>query len=76
MDELKRMIKECYNRLQGLEGFQPTRDNVKTMNDTLDVLDACYTVISKAKVIDNEEKEEPEDGNNDNEPGSDETCRE
>ena len=73
MDELKQMIKECYNRLQGLDGFQPTRDNIKTMNDTLYVLDACYTVISKAKVIDNEEKEEPEYGNNDTEPGSDET---
>ena len=71
MDELKRMIQECYNRLQNLEGFQPTRDNIKTMNDTLYVLDACYTVISKAKVIEEEEKEEPTDGNNDNEPGAD-----
>ena len=72
MDELKEMIKQAYQDLQRLE-IAPTKNNLSILSNVLNTLETCFAVMSKAKVIDNEKKEETTDGNNDNEPGSDET---
>lgn len=72
MDEIKEMIKNSYQELQRLE-IAPTKNNLSILCNVLNTLETCFTVMSKAKVTDNEEKEETTDGNNDNEPGSDET---
>ena len=71
MDELKEMIKQTYQELQNLE-IAPTKNNIVILNNALNTLENCFTVISKAKVINPEDgnKEEPEDVNEINEPRS------
>lgn len=71
MDELLGMIKQTYQELQNLE-IAPTKNNIAILNNALNTLENCFTVISKAKVInpEDENKEEPEDVNEINEPGS------
>ena len=65
MDELLGMIKQTYQELQNLE-IAPTKNNIVILNNALNTLENCFTVISKAKVINPEDgnKEEPEDGIN------------
>jgi len=62
MDEIKEMIKNTYQELQKLE-IAPTKNNLLILVNALSTLENCFTVISKAKVVNNETKEEPEDGN-------------
>lgn len=62
MDEIMEMIKSTYQDLQRLE-IAPTKNNLLILANALSTLENCFTVMSKAKVINNEPKEEPEDGN-------------
>lgn len=63
MDEIMEMIKNSYQELQRLE-IVPTKNNMLILLNALSTLENCFTVMSKAKVVNNETKEEPEDVNN------------